>query len=89
MSVIPDPLVKGDLDVSSCFDNAGSSNTDLTTGAVIPDTGSPDSHYVRISDELRKELRRTVAGRLQPSGHLLPAGGPVQAMRHADEPVAR
>jgi len=54
MSVIPDPLVKGDLDVSTCFDNAGSSNTDLTTGKVIPDTSSPDSHYVRISDELRK-----------------------------------
>jgi len=54
MSVIPDPLVKGDLDVSTCFDNAGSSNTNLTTGKVIPDTGSPDSHYVRIADELRK-----------------------------------
>jgi hypothetical protein len=54
MSVIPDPLVKGDLDVSACFDNAGSSNTNLTTGKVIPDTSSPNSHYVRISDELRK-----------------------------------
>jgi hypothetical protein len=55
MSVIPDPLVKGDLDVSACFDNAGSSNTNLTTGKVIPDTSAPDSHYVRISDELRKD----------------------------------
>jgi hypothetical protein len=54
MSVIPDPLVHGDLDVSTCFDNAGSSNTDLKTGAVIPDTAAPDSHYVRIADELRK-----------------------------------
>jgi hypothetical protein len=54
MSVIPDPLVKGDLDVSTCFDNAGSSNTNLTTGKVIPDTSSPNSHYVRISDELKK-----------------------------------
>jgi hypothetical protein len=54
MSVIPDPLVKGDLDVSACFDNAGSSNTNLTTGKVIPDPSSPNSHYVRISDELRK-----------------------------------
>ena len=54
MSAIPDPLVKGDLDVSACFDNAGSSNTDITTGKVIQDTSSPDSHYVRISDELRK-----------------------------------
>jgi hypothetical protein len=55
MSVIPDPVVKGDLDVSACFDNAGSSNTSLSTGAVIPDTGSPDSHYVRIADELRQD----------------------------------
>jgi hypothetical protein len=55
MSVIPDPLVKGDLDVATCFDNAGSSNTDLKTGSVIPDTGSPNSHYVRIADELRKD----------------------------------
>jgi hypothetical protein len=55
MSVIPDPLVKGDLDVSTCFDNAGSSNTDLTTGKVIADTSTPDSHYVRIADELRKD----------------------------------
>jgi hypothetical protein len=54
MSVIPDPLIKGDLDVATCFDNAGSSNTNLTTGAVIPDTSSPNSHYVRIADELRK-----------------------------------
>jgi hypothetical protein len=55
MRVIPDPLVHGDLDVSTCFDNAGSSNTNLSSGAVLPDTGSADSHYVRISDELRKD----------------------------------
>jgi len=54
MRVIPDPLVHGDLDVSSCFDNAGSSNTSLSTGAVLPDSGPADSHYVRITDELRK-----------------------------------
>jgi hypothetical protein len=48
-------VVKGDLDVSTCFDNAGSANTNLSTGAVIPDNASPDSHYVRISDELRKD----------------------------------
>ena len=55
MSVIPDPVVKGDLDVSACFDNAGSSNTSLSTGAVITDTAPADSHYVRIADELRKD----------------------------------
>jgi hypothetical protein len=55
MSVIADPLVKGDLDVQTCFDNAGSANTSLTTGAVIPDKSSPNSHYVRIGDELRQD----------------------------------
>jgi hypothetical protein len=59
MSVIADPLIKGDLDVSACFDNAGSSNTDLTTGKVIPDAGSPDSHYVKIGDELRPDSSGT------------------------------
>jgi len=55
MRVIPDPVVHGDLDVSACFDNAGVSNTNLTTGAVLPDTSSPNSHYVRTTDELRKK----------------------------------
>ena len=61
MRVIADPLVHGDLDVSSCFDNAGSSNTNLSTGAVLSDTSPADSHYVRITDELRKDS----AGRWQ------------------------
>jgi hypothetical protein len=55
MSVIPDPLVKGDLDVSACFDNAGASNTNATTGKVIPATSSPDSDYVLVTNELRDE----------------------------------
>jgi hypothetical protein len=55
MSAIPDPLVKGDLDVSTCFDNAGASNTSLATGKVIPGTSSPDSDYVLVTNELRKE----------------------------------
>jgi hypothetical protein len=54
MSVIPDPTVAGRLDVSSCFDNAKSSNTSLKTGAVLPDTGNANQHYVRITDQLAK-----------------------------------
>src|SRR5215469_5227540 len=61
MRVSPDPQVPADLDVSSCFDNAASSNTNLSTGAVLPDTSPADSHYVRITDELRKDA----AGRWQ------------------------
>lgn len=55
MSVIPDPVTKGAYDVLTCFDNAGAANTNLATGAVIPDTSSPDSHYMRVSDELSKD----------------------------------
>ena len=54
MTAVTDPTVPADLDVSACFDNADSANTSRSTGAVITDTASPDSHYVRISDELRK-----------------------------------
>jgi hypothetical protein len=52
MSVTPDPLVHGDLDVSACFDNAESSNTNLETGKVIPDNTPADDHYYRITDQL-------------------------------------
>lgn len=55
MTVFADPAKRGDLDVSSCFDNAKSSNTNLRTGAVLPSTGSADQHYIRITDELRKD----------------------------------
>ena len=54
MSVIADPTVPGRLDVSGCFDNAQSANTDKQTGKVIPDTGSPDAHYYRYTDQLAK-----------------------------------
>jgi hypothetical protein len=54
MRLIPDPTVPGRLDVSSCFDNAKSSNTNLKTGAVLPDTGSANQHYVRVTDQLAK-----------------------------------
>jgi hypothetical protein len=55
MSVITDPTVPADLDVSACFDNAQSSNTSRATGKVIADTGSPDQHYYRYTDQLAKD----------------------------------
>ena len=68
MRVIPDPTVPGRLDVSSCFDNAKSSNTSLKTGAVLPDTGTASQHYVRITDQLAKGASGEwqVAASLQP-----------------------
>jgi hypothetical protein len=52
MSVIPDPSVRGDFDVSACFDNAKSSNTNAKTGKALPDTTPADEHYIRITDQL-------------------------------------
>lgn len=54
MRVFPDPTVRGDLDVASCFDNAGSSNTNLRTGAVLPDSTPANQHYMLITDQLAK-----------------------------------
>jgi hypothetical protein len=68
MRVIPDPAVPGRLDVSSCFDNAKSSNTSLKTGAVLPDTGTADQHYVRVTDQLAKNA----AGEWQVAASLAP-----------------
>jgi hypothetical protein len=59
MQVIPDPTVAGDLDVSSCFDNAQSDNTDLKTGKVIPSTVPADQHYYRYTDQLAKDSAGT------------------------------
>jgi hypothetical protein len=55
MSVVTDPTVPADLDVSGCFDNAASSNTNRSTGTVIPATGSADQHYYRYTDQLAKD----------------------------------
>jgi len=55
MSVVADPTVPSRLDVSGCFDNAQSVNTSKKTGQVIPDTGSPDQHYYRYTDQLAKD----------------------------------
>ena len=55
MSVLPDPTVRGDLDVSACFDNAQSSNTNRRTGRVIPGNVPADQHFYRYTDQLTKD----------------------------------
>ena len=55
MQVFADPTVAGDLDVSSCFDNAQSDNTDQKTGKVIPSTVPAAQHYYRYTDQLAKD----------------------------------
>ena len=55
MSAFSDPVLPGAVDVSECFDNAGSANVGLVTGTVIPDTTSPDQHYYRNTDALTRD----------------------------------
>src|SRR6202012_1846390 len=57
MSVVGDPTVPGRRHGSGWFDNAQSANTSKKTGQVIPDTGSPDLHYYRYTDQLAKDTR--------------------------------
>jgi hypothetical protein len=59
MTVVTDPTVPGDLDVSACFDNSRSSNTNLRTGKVIPDNLPADQHFYRYTDELAKNSSGT------------------------------
>ncbi len=56
MTAIPDPNVRSEIDVSACFDNAQSSNTNLRTGKVIPDNTPLDQHYFRYTDVLGKSI---------------------------------
>jgi hypothetical protein len=65
MKVIRDPVVKGDVDVSACFDNAQAVNTSLSTGAVLPGQSPSDTSYYRFTDQ----LRRTPAGQWQVVGN--------------------
>jgi hypothetical protein len=55
LSAFSDPVLPGAIDVSECFDNAGSANVGLQTGQVIPDTTPPDQHYYRNTDALARD----------------------------------
>ncbi|HEY1624945.1 MAG TPA: hypothetical protein VGG16_14205 [Streptosporangiaceae bacterium] len=52
MFVIPDPTIKGNVDVSSCVDTAGSLNTSIKSGAVLPGQSVTNQDYYRYTDEL-------------------------------------
>jgi hypothetical protein len=61
MTAIRDPMVKADVDVSACFDNARAVNTDLTTGKVLPGQSVSSKNYFRFTDQ----LARTPSGQWQ------------------------
>jgi hypothetical protein len=50
MRAFPDPATVGAIDVSECFDNAGSRNTDLATGKSIADRIPASQHYYMNTD---------------------------------------
>jgi hypothetical protein len=52
MAAIPDPTIKGDVDVSGCADTAGALNTSATSGAVLPGQSVNDQDYYRFTNEL-------------------------------------
>lgn len=54
MTVIRDPVVRADVDVSACFDNARAVNTDLSTGKVLPGQAPSDRNYYRYTDQLAR-----------------------------------
>jgi hypothetical protein len=59
MTVVTDPTVPRYLDVSACFDNSRSSNTNLQTGKVVPDNVPADQHFYRYTDQLAKSSSGT------------------------------
>jgi hypothetical protein len=52
MFVVPDPTIKGDVDVSGCVDTADALNTNIKTGAVLPGQTVTDQDYYRFTNEL-------------------------------------
>jgi hypothetical protein len=54
MRAFPDPATAEAIDVSECFDNAGSRNTDLATGKNVADRIPASQHYYRNTDVMAK-----------------------------------
>src|ERR1700722_14036778 len=54
LRAFPDPATVGAIDVSECFDNAGSRNTDLATGKSIGDRIPASQHYYMNTDVMAK-----------------------------------
>lgn len=54
MRAYPDPTTAGAIDVSECFDNSGSRNTDLATGKIVADRVPAGQHYYMNTDVMAK-----------------------------------
>lgn len=58
MQASPDPVTKGAVDVSECFDNVGSDNTDLATGRVVINHVPANQHYYLNTDVMAESNGR-------------------------------
>jgi hypothetical protein len=58
MRAYADPTGKGAVDVSECFDNARSANTDLTTGKAVADQAPANQHYYLNTDVMAEHNGR-------------------------------
>lgn len=58
MRAYPDPAQPGAVDVSECFDNSRSYNTDLATGRIIPGRAPVDQHYYMNTDVMAESNGR-------------------------------
>jgi hypothetical protein len=54
MRAYPDPTTSGAVDVSECFDNSRSHNTDLATGKIVADRVPASQHYYMNTDVMAK-----------------------------------
>ncbi len=54
MRAYPDPTAAGAIDVSECFDNSRSHNTDLATGKIVADRIPARQHYYMNTDVVAK-----------------------------------
>jgi hypothetical protein len=54
MRAFPDPGMAGAIDVSECFDNAGSRNTDLVTRRNVADRTPASQHYYMNTDVMAR-----------------------------------
>jgi hypothetical protein len=54
MRAFPDPATAGAIDVSECFDNARSRNTDLATGRNVADRTPASQHYYMNTDVMAR-----------------------------------
>jgi hypothetical protein len=52
MSVMHDPKITKDVDVSACVDDAQALDTDIKTGKVLPGQSPSDHSYYQYTDEL-------------------------------------